>query len=59
MPPEFGGIEVDTLTQAVMIEELGRGDPGFTVCIGQNWKVTREFARHASRPIQREDRPAL
>lgn len=47
IPPEFGGIEVDTLTQAVMIEELGRGDPGFTVCIGQNWKVTKEFARHA------------
>lgn len=47
IPPEFGGVEVDALTQAVMIEELGRGDPGFTVCISQNWKITTEFARHA------------
>ena len=36
------------LSQAVMIEELGRGDPGFTSCITQNWKVTGELARHAS-----------
>jgi alkylation response protein AidB-like acyl-CoA dehydrogenase len=48
IPPEYGGIEVGTLSQAVMVEELGRGDPGFTVCIGQNWKITKEFARHAS-----------
>lgn len=48
IPPELGGIRVDALTQAVMIEELGRGDPGFTVCISQNWKITTELARHAS-----------
>jgi alkylation response protein AidB-like acyl-CoA dehydrogenase len=47
IPPEHGGIEVDVFTQALMIEQLARGDAGFTVCIGQNWKVTKEFARHA------------
>jgi alkylation response protein AidB-like acyl-CoA dehydrogenase len=48
IPTDYDGIRVDTLSQTVMIEELGRGDPGFTACIGQNWKVTTEFARHAS-----------
>jgi alkylation response protein AidB-like acyl-CoA dehydrogenase len=48
IPPAYEGIVVDTVSQTVMIEELGRGDPGLTACIGQNWKVTTEFARHAS-----------
>ncbi len=48
IPEEHGGISLDTLTQALMVEELGRGDPGFTTTIVQNWKVAAEFARHAS-----------
>ena len=31
-----------------MVEELGRGDAGFTTTIVQNWKIAAEFARHAS-----------
>lgn len=54
IPKEYGGIEVDTLTQALMVEELGRGDPGFTTTIVQNWKVAAEFARHASPDLARE-----
>ncbi|HEX7097635.1 MAG TPA: acyl-CoA dehydrogenase family protein [Acidimicrobiia bacterium] len=54
IPKEYGGIEVDTLTQALMVEELARGDPGFTTTIVQNWKVAAEFARHASPELARE-----
>lgn len=48
LPAEYGGIDADTLTQVLMVEEIGRGDPGLCVCIAQNWKITKEFARHAS-----------
>lgn len=48
LPEERGGVPLDTLTQALMVEELGRGDVGFTTTIVQNWKVAAEFARHAA-----------
>ncbi|HZD04164.1 MAG TPA: acyl-CoA dehydrogenase family protein, partial [Longimicrobiales bacterium] len=51
VPEEYGGITLDTFTQALMIEELARGDAGFTTTIVQNWKVAAEFARHASKPL--------
>jgi alkylation response protein AidB-like acyl-CoA dehydrogenase len=54
IPEEHGGIPLDTLTQALMVEELGRGDPGFTTTIVQNWKVAAEFARHASPELAAE-----
>jgi alkylation response protein AidB-like acyl-CoA dehydrogenase len=54
MPEEYGGIPLDTLTQALMVEELGRGDAGFTTTIVQNWKIAAEFARHASGELAAE-----
>lgn len=51
LPAEHGGIDVDTLTQALMVEQIGRGDPGLCVCISQNWKITKEFGRHASKEL--------
>ena len=51
LPESHGGIPLDTLTQALMVEELGRGDPGFTTTIVQNWKIAAEFARHASKEL--------
>ncbi|MDP2622434.1 MAG: acyl-CoA dehydrogenase family protein [Actinomycetota bacterium] len=54
LPEEYGGVPLDTFTQALMVEELGRGDVGFTTTLVQNWKVAAEFARHASRPLAEE-----
>ncbi|MGH9245238.1 MAG: acyl-CoA dehydrogenase family protein [Acidimicrobiales bacterium] len=54
LPEEYGGVPLDTLTQVVMVEELGRGDPGFTTTIVQNWKIAAEFARHAAKPLADE-----
>lgn len=54
IPEEHGGIKLDTLTQVLMVEELGRGDPGFTTTIVQNWKVAAEFARHATPELAEE-----
>lgn len=54
IPESYGGVGVDTLTQVVMVEELGRGDPGFTTTIVQNWKIAAEFARHASKELADE-----
>ncbi|TCJ38074.1 acyl-CoA dehydrogenase family protein [Parafrankia sp. BMG5.11] len=54
LPPEYGGVPLDTLTQALLVEELGRGEPGFTTTIVQNWKIAAEFARHASKELADE-----
>ncbi|MPZ51421.1 MAG: hypothetical protein GEU79_01580 [Acidimicrobiia bacterium] len=54
IPEDHGGVPLDTLTQVLMVEELGRGDPGFTTTIVQNWKVAAEFARHASQELAEE-----
>lgn len=54
LPPEHGGIPLDTLTQTLMVEELGRGEPGFTTTIVQNWKIAAEFARHANKDLANE-----
>ncbi len=48
LPERYGGIPLDTMTRALMVEELGRGDPGFATTIAQNWKIAAEFSRHAS-----------
>ena len=48
IPEEHGGVPLDTLTQALMVEQLGRGDAGFATTIVQNWKIAAEFARHAT-----------
>ncbi len=54
LPEEYGGVPLDTFTQALMVEELGRGDVGFTTTLVQNWKVAAEFARHASPAVAEE-----
>ena len=54
LPEEYGGVPLDTLTQTLLVEELGRGDPGFTTTIVQNWKIAAEFARHASKELADE-----
>jgi len=51
LPEEYGGVPLDTLTQVLMVEQLGQGDPGFTTTIVQNWKVAAEFSRHAAKPL--------
>jgi len=54
LPEEYGGVTLDTFTQTLLVEELGRGDPGFTTTIVQNWKIAAEFARHASKELADE-----
>ncbi|MFQ5859159.1 MAG: acyl-CoA dehydrogenase family protein [Anaerolineae bacterium] len=40
VPEKYGGMELDALTLALVVEELARGDPGFAVTLAQNWKVS-------------------
>lgn len=54
LPVEYGGVELDCMTRTLMVEQLGRGDPGFTTTIAQNWKISAEFSRHASKELADE-----
>ncbi len=54
LPVEYGGVALDTMTQVLMIEELSRGDPGFTTTLVQNWKLPATFARLASKELADE-----
>ena len=46
VPERYGGVCYDTVTQAVITEELARGDVGLGVT--QNWKVSSILADHAA-----------
>ncbi|HCP01532.1 MAG: hypothetical protein CL573_04790 [Alphaproteobacteria bacterium] len=49
---EYGGMETDTLTTAMVIEELARGDLGISVVLAQTLKI----AKHMERVLNEEQR---
>ena len=40
VPEKYGGMSIDSMTMAIIIEELGRGDPGFTNTLAQGIKLS-------------------
>ncbi len=50
---EYGGLGVDSLTTAMVIEELGKGDLGISVVMAQTLKLVQIFQK-ATSPAQRE-----
>src|SRR3989304_3471778 len=53
LDPAFGGIGADSLTTAMMVEELAVGDLGGSVGLAQTWKSAPTLQR-AGTPDQRE-----
>ena len=53
LDPAFGGIGADSLTTAMMVEELAVGDLGVAVVFAQTWKIVQTLQR-AGTPDQRE-----
>jgi alkylation response protein AidB-like acyl-CoA dehydrogenase len=49
---EYGGMDTDTLTTAMVIEELARGDLGISVVFAQTLKI----AKHMERVLNEEQR---
>jgi alkylation response protein AidB-like acyl-CoA dehydrogenase len=52
VPEKYGGMSIDTLTTAIIVEEMGRGDPGFTNAMTNNRKLSAYLARFAPEHIQ-------
>ncbi|OGO14935.1 MAG: hypothetical protein A2Z14_16970 [Chloroflexi bacterium RBG_16_48_8] len=52
VPEKYGGMSVDTLTMAIIIEELGRGNPGFTNTLTQGIKLSALLARISPEHLQ-------
>jgi len=52
LPETYGGLDLDTQTQVLMVEELARGDPGFSTNLSQNWKIAAQFGRQAPSHLQ-------
>jgi len=52
LPEAYGGIDLATQTQVLMVEELARGDPGFATNLSQNWKIAAQFGRQAPSHLQ-------
>jgi alkylation response protein AidB-like acyl-CoA dehydrogenase len=52
VPDKYGGMTIDTLTTAIIVEEMGRGDPGFTNAMTNNRKLSAYLARFAPEHIQ-------
>jgi alkylation response protein AidB-like acyl-CoA dehydrogenase len=53
LPEEYGGIEADHLTTAMVVEELGRADMGVSVFLAQTLKIGRTMYE-ATNDDQRE-----
>ncbi|MGV6873124.1 acyl-CoA dehydrogenase family protein [Pseudochelatococcus sp. B33] len=53
IPREYGGLEVDTLTEVLVLEELAAGDGGFAMLIQHPWREGAILAG-ATTPEQRE-----
>jgi len=53
LSPDWGGIGADSLTTAMVIEELARGDMGVAVVMAQTLKLAQALQKTAS-PEQRE-----
>jgi len=53
LDPAFGGIGADSLTTAMMVEEVAVGDLGVAVVFAQTWKIAQTLQR-AGTPDQRE-----
>jgi alkylation response protein AidB-like acyl-CoA dehydrogenase len=54
VPEKYGGMNIDTVTTAIIVEELGRGDPGFTNSLTNNRKVSAYLAQFAPEHLQDE-----
>jgi alkylation response protein AidB-like acyl-CoA dehydrogenase len=56
VPPEFGGIELDTASEAqtfaIISEEIARGDSGLADKLVQNWKISVLLRNFAPRHLQ-------
>lgn len=53
LAPEWGGAGVDSLTAAIVVEELAKGDLGISVVIAQTLKIAQTL-QAACTPAQRE-----
>lgn len=53
LPPEYGGRGIDTVTEALVLEEIAVGDCGFAMTLAHAWREGNLLARWGT-PGQRE-----
>jgi len=54
VPEKYGGMSIDTMTTAIIVEELGRGDPGLSNTLTNCRKLAAYLGRHAAPRLQDE-----
>lgn len=59
VPEEYGGVECDQITLAVILEELGAGDLGFASLIGQHTKYIDYLSKLCNEEQKAEWMPKL